>query len=435
MEIKNKMLRIFLMFLAGIQFVSAQNISDSLSVKNAVELTLKNYPLIQQAAERINVAEAKIKEQESSLYPILDAQASYTRIFPVPSITFGQESFELAPANNYDARISAFHTLYDFGKRDALIDLTKSYKKSDIDNVEFVKSTLAFQTVQTFYSILLLQRSIAVKDTDIATLNDHLSFTNKKVETGSATDFDALTTKVRISNVQNQKMDLQNVLEKQIIQLKKLTGLSYDSNTKFIGDFSFKPFTVNKDSLLAIALQQRPEMKLALDMENSAHLQKSVARLGDMPSLNLHLSYGLTNGYMPNLDAIRGNWAGGIGINVPIFNGFRTSANEEEADANIKVSETHILQVKKDIVSEVQQAVEDLKTKINKIATTKIQVSYAEETITRANAQYKNGVVTNLDLLDSENSLEQARLQYLQAIYDVIISNYNLKKAVGDILW
>jgi outer membrane protein TolC len=93
MEIKNKMLRIFLMFLAGIQFVSAQNITDSLSVKNAVELTLKNYPLIQQATERINVAEAKIKEQESSLYPILDAQASYTRIFPVPSITFGQESF------------------------------------------------------------------------------------------------------------------------------------------------------------------------------------------------------------------------------------------------------------------------------------------------------------------------------------------------------
>lgn len=64
-----------------------------------------------------------------------------------------------------------------------------------------------------------------------------------------------------------------------------------------------------------------------------------------------------------------------------------------------------------------------------------IQVNYAKESIKRANLQYKNGVVTNLDLLDSENSLEMAQLQYLQAIYDSIISNYNLKKAVGDVIW
>jgi outer membrane protein len=429
------MLRLSLMLILSIQFINAQEVKDSLSVTDAVALTLKNYPLIQQATERINIAEAKIKEQQRSLYPILDARASYTRISPIPTINFGQELFELAPANNYDARISVFHTLYDFGKREALIDLTKSYKKSEIDKVDFVKSNLAFQTVQTFYSILLLKRSIAVKDTDIVNLNDHLSFTERRVETGSATDFDALTTQVRIANAQNQKLDLQNALEKQIIQLKKLTGLSYDSKADLISDFSFVPVTINKDSLLEIAMQQRPELKLALDLENSAHMQQNFAGLGDMPSLNLNLSYGLTNGYMPNLDAIRGNWAAGVGVQVPIFNGFRTSANEDEADANLKVSETHTLQVKKDIASEVQQAAEDLKIKINKISTTKIQVNYAEESIKRAIAQYKNGVVTNLDLLDAENSLEQARLQYLQAIYEAILSNYNLKKSVGDVIW
>jgi len=429
------MLRFLLMLIFSIQLIYAQEIKNSLSVTDAVALTLKNYPLIQQATERINIADAKIKEQQSSLYPILEAEASYERIAPIPTINFGPELFELAPANNYNATVSVFHTLYDFGKRDALIDLTKSYKKSEIDNVDFVKSNLAFQTVQTFYSIMLLKRSIAVKDTDIANLNDHLSFINKKIATGSATDFDALTTKVRISNAQNQKLDLQNLLEKQIVLLKKLTGISYDSNAHLTGDFSFKSLTVNIDSLLDIAIQQRPEMKLAFDTENNAHLQKNVVGLGNVPSLNINLSYGLKNGYMPNLDAIRGNWAAGVGVKVPIFNGFRTSANEEEADANIKVSETHTLQVRNDIISEVRQAVEDLKTKINKIATTKIQVSYAEESIKRANAQYKNGVVTNLDLLDADNSLEQARLQYLHAIYDAIISNFNLKKAVGDVIW
>ena len=154
-----------------------------------------------------------------------------------------------------------------------------------------------------------------------------------------------------------------------------------------------------------------------------------------MPSLNIMLSYGLKNGYMPNLDALRGNWSAGVNVKLPIFDGFRTSANEEEADANLKVSEEHTAKVKKDIISEVQQATEDLKIKIDKVATTKIQVNYAESSIQRANAQYRNGVVTNLDLLDAENSLTQARLQYLLAIYEAIISNYNLKRSVGDIIW
>jgi outer membrane protein TolC len=174
---------------------------------------------------------------------------------------------------------------------------------------------------------------------------------------------------------------------------------------------------------------------LALDSENSARMQQNFATLGNMPSLNIVLSYGLKNGYMPNLDALRGNWVTGVGISVPIFNGFRTSANEEEADANLKVSEENTSRVKKDITSEVQQAVEDLQIKVTKVATTKIQVNYAEESILRANIQYKNGVATNLDLLDAEDSLAQARLLYLRAIYEAILSNYDLKKAVGDVIW
>jgi outer membrane protein len=429
------MLRSLLMLLISIQFIHAQDFKDSLSVKDAIALTLKNYPLIKQATVSINVAEARIKEQQSSLYPVIDAEASYTRIGPIPSIVFGPELFELAPANNYDAHVSVYHTLYDFGRRDALVNLTRSYKKSAIDNVDFVKSNLAFQAVQTFYSILLLQRSIAVKDTDIANLKDHLAFTQRKFETGSATDFDVLTTNVRISNAENQKMDLENALKKQIIFLKKLTGIPYDSTANLSGSFYLNSINIDKDSLIAIALQQRPELILALDSENSARMQQNVAGLGNMPSLNIMLSYGLKNGYMPNLDVLRGNWVASAGISVPVFNGFRTSANEEEADANLKVSEENTSRVKKDITSEVQEAVEDLQIKVAKVATTKIQVNYAEESLQRANIQYRNGVATNLDLLDAENSLSQARLQYLRAVYDVIISNYNLKRSVGDIIW
>ena len=429
------MLESLLMILLSIQFIYAQANKDSLSVSDAVALTLKNYPLIKEATERINVAEARIKSQKSTLYPTVDAAASYVRIGPIPSIIFGTESFDLAVANNYNADVSVYHTLYDFGRRDAAIDLVKSYKNSTVDNVEFVKSNLAFQTVKTFYSILLIERSIAVKDTDLLNLRDHLSYTQKRVETGSATDFDVLQTQVRISNAENLKMDLQNALKRQVIILKKLTGIPYDSKANLVGDFSLNYNIIDKDSVVAAAMQQRPEMKLALDSENSARMQQNVAGLDLMPSLNLMLSYGFKNGYMPNLNVLRGNWSAGVGVSVPIFDGFRTSSNEEAADANLKVTEANTAKIKTDIISEVQQAAEELKINVDKVATTKVQVKYAEASIQRANIQYRNGVTTNLDLLDAENSLAQARLQFLQAVYEAIISNYNLKKSAGDIIW
>jgi outer membrane protein len=406
-----------------------------LTLNEAIQLTVNNYPLIKQQQERLRATDYRIEQQKSAFYPDVQGRASYTRIGPLPSFNFGGEELVLAPANNYDLNIVLNEQLYDFGRRSAAVDIASSYKKSASDNLELIKSNLSYQTLETFYSILFIEKSIAVKDTQIAALNAHLGVTNKRVESGSATDYDALSTQVRISRAQSEKIELRNQLKQQKINLKQLLGEEQDTSLTVSGDFS-APATVNStDSLINIAFQKRQELKLAEDELNTSHLQESLAGLGDMPSLNATVSYGIKNGYEPNLDALRGNWAASFSVRVPIFNGFMTRYKENEAKVNSNVSELNISTIKRNIISGVQQAAAGLNSNLQQLNTTLTQVRFAEQTVRRAESRYNSGVGTNLDLLDAETSLAEARFFYLQDLYKSILSAYQLKKAVGDVIY
>lgn len=415
--------------------MSQSSHQNALTLDHAIQLTINNYPLIKQQQEKIKAVDYKIDQQKSYYYPNIEGQAVYTRIGPLPSFNFGGEKLILAPANNYNFNIFLNEQLYDFGKKDAALDLVKSYKQSTSDNVDLVKSNLAYQTLQVFYSILFLNKGIAVKDTQIAALNVHLGVTNKKIESGSATDYDALSTEVRISRAQREKIELINQLKQQQITLNKLIGLSQDTTITITGDFSAPFPTTNIDSLVNIAFQQRTELKLAEDELNTSHLQEHLAGLGDMPSLNLALGYGLKNGYEPNLDALRGNWVASVSVKVPVFNGFLTRYKESEAKVNISASELNITTLKRNIIADVQQASSNLNSNLDKLNSTLTQVNFAQQTVKRAESRYNSGVGTNLDLLDAETSLAGARLFYLQDLYKSILSSYQLRRAVGDVIY
>lgn len=404
---------------------------DFLTLQKAIQLTLTNHPLLRQAVEEINAAEAKIKEQNSFYYPRVNGDISYTRIGPIPKIEFGGTSFELAPDNNYDAHISASQLIYDFGKRSALMDVVKSYKLSSEDKLNLIKNNLGYQTVKAFYAVLFLERSIKVKDKQIDTLKKHIELANKKVQSGSATDFDVLTTKVKGAAVENEKIDLENVLNKEKIYLKSLLGWPSNRKLNVSGEFKEDSTLADKGQLIDEALQKRPEMKLARDAEKSATASKQLASVMDNPTLSAMASFGFRNGFVPNLDVLRGNWAVGINASIPIFNGNLKEAKVEEAAAYLKFSSEKILELERTIKTQVEQAVADLKSSRSKLETSEIQVEQAEAALSRAEIRYRDGVITNLDLIDAETSLSEAELLRLRVLYENVINTYSLRETVG----
>lgn len=411
-----------------------QQVKDSLTLEDAVRLTLLNQPLIQEALYQVNAADARIKQQKSFYYPDVEGSLSYVRIGPIPTIEFAGIGFTLAPPNNYDAHVSASQLVYDFGKRNALVNLITSYKLSSEDKIALIKNNLTYRTVQIFYTILFLEKSIDVKNDQINTLNKHLEITNKKVQTGSATDFDILTTQVRIAEAENEKIDIENELNKAEINLRSMLNLAPDAELNLSGEFKIDSVALNYSNIMDQAYRDRPELKIARSVEKSATVSKEVASLGDLPALRVFASYGFKNGYEPNLNVLRGNWTAGINVSVPVFNGNLRGAKVEEADANLKSSSADIMAVEKNITVEVGQAIADVNAYMSKINTAELQVELAMTAVSRAEIQYRDGVITNLDLIDAETSLAQAKLGLLQIQFRNVLGYYNLKKAIGYVL-
>jgi outer membrane protein TolC len=186
---------------------------------------------------------------------------------------------------------------------------------------------------------------------------------------------------------------------------------------------------------VGLALAQRPELKLARDGQASAVIQNRLAALGNRPTLAVGVSAGFKNGYVPDLNTITGNWSAGVQVRVPIFDGFFTKSQVAETQAMADAAQEHTRDIERRVSTEVQQAVADVQAGVEKLGATDAQVRQAEAAVSMADVRFQAGVVTNLDVLDAQTSLQEARLMRLRAQYDVVRSRYELERAVGARVW
>ncbi len=406
---------------------------DSMTVEQAVQRVLQIHPAIEQALANTRAAEARVQQTSSARLPESDIEASYTYLGPPIPFYFGVLGpFQFYPNNNYDAHIGAGYMLYDFGKTSATIDVAQSHVESAQNTVDLIKNGLGYQTIRTFYTILFLQKSIHVADEQIETFDEHLSLTKKKVDVGTATSFDVLTTEVRVASAQNRKVELENSLHKQESILRQLLGEKEGIPITLVGEFTMVPVKLNADSLVEQAFAKRIELKLDHNAQMTADLQYKMTSRGNMPSLHISGEYGVKNGlYFPDLNIIRGNWALSAQLRVPVFDGYRVDHMEQEAQAAINAEQAHTQNTERQIRSDVEQTLADFQASARKVEITKVQLQQAHEAVAIARTRYETGSSTNLDLLDAETAESEAKLMNLEAMYRLVISKYELDRAVG----
>lgn len=409
--------------------------ADSLTLNASIQKAIQTNPDILQAVHSIDVFQSGVEVSRSSYYPNAGADLTYARLGPASSISFGGQGFQLYPLNAWDEHLGVQGTIYDFNRRDKSVDLAASQVTTAQDRLDLAKSGLSYRTTQTFYAILFLEKSIQVQDEEIKNLSDHLLMTQKRVQAGTATDFDVLTTQVRVAASENARINLENNLENTKVLFRRLLGLAPDSPVNLAGEFTEEPVALNTDSLVLQALSSRIEMKVADDQLNSAQMQYEVASSSNNPTLGASVMWGLKNGLFPDQTPLRGNFVAGVELAIPLFDGYRERNLKEEANAGIRVYEDSKNGVAEQIKADVQKGISDVRSSMDRLRTTEITVEQAKSAVEQARIRYLAGTVTNLDLLDAETSLSQAELMQIQALYQFVVSRYELDQAVGERVW
>ena len=410
--------------------------SDSLTLGATLQAVLDANPSIINLTELSNASASRLSQSRAGFLPQVTGTATYTRIDPVVKLPFNGETLQFAPNNNYDFHVTAQYLLFDFGKNDATVKVAESQVQTAQDNITVVRRDLAFNAAQVYYNILFMRESIRVQDQQIASLQAHRTEMNKRVQAGVSTRFDVTTTDVRITQAQSTRLDLQNQLRNQQVQLARLLHKPAQADIPVKGRLAYDPQPVNIEAEVAKASNNRPEVKLARDAENTAALQARLIERSNMPSLGAGAQVGAKNGYIvPDINRIRFNTVGVVQLSVPIYDGNRNKKQRVEAAANARAAVARTADTQEQIRADVRLAVNNLDFSQARHANAQQQVAQATEALGKARDRYRYGVGQNLDVLDAETQLAQARLALVQAEYTYTLGQYQLRRATGEQIW
>jgi outer membrane protein len=426
-------LQIFIASAIAFQASKAQtSAAVPLTVGDAIALVLSRNPALVESGHNIDASRARAGQIRSGYLPSVEAEATYVFLAPVSVFDLPGESIKVFPNNNYDGHVGVRQTIYDFQKTSSQAGLADSRTALAEDSREAVKRDLGVRAAETFYAILFLRRSIEVQNEQVQTLQEHLAITRKKAEAGTATQLDELTTQVRVAAAMNVKIGLENSLRSAEIAFRRLAALPSEAPLDLRGEFSPAVFPPDRDSLRKAALTGRIEARSADDALASARAQQRAAGASDAPSLDASFMYGVKNGYIPNIDILRGNIVAAVGLRVPLFDGNRTSAMEEEATAALRAAESRKEEVALMIQAEIDQALSELTAAGERVGVSETNINQADLAVKNARLRYGAGSLSNLDLLDAETAVAQARLTNLQALYDVVTGTIRLRRATGS---
>ena len=407
--------------------------ADSLSLKSVIKQVISTYPSVKIAEEAIRNADSRIGLAKTGYNPIIDMTASFANLAPVTRLTFpGLGTFQLYPGNNYSASLNYQQLVYDFGRTHQNIELENTNKTISEQTLEQVKQKLSVYTINNFYTLLFLQAAIKIKDEQLATLNEHLQYVEKTMATGSATEYQVLTTKVKISTVESQKVDLVAALTAQQANLNSLLGNSQVGNPVVRNELIVDPPVIASDSILSYAYHNRDEVLINEKRASLAELRFGMTKLQNKPLLSFEASGGAKNGYLPDLARFTPNYVLGLGLKVPLFDGMKNKYNLAQARSGISSISFESELTKRNISNEVYESEALMFAAKKKVSQSELQLNQALKAYSLAETSFKSGVITNLDLLDANTSVSESSLMLLKAKIDYVTSVYKLKAALGE---
>jgi outer membrane protein TolC len=432
---------------ASVSFAQRSTITESsapapteiITFAQAIAKAGANQPLILRAQAAVQSARAKVGQAESDYFPQMTVQAGYDRLSVKQEIELGTDSVELTPENVYDFKLDAGLLVYDFGKRELQVKLAKNGVDSALVGVDQIRQDIAYQIARIYCRVVSLKAEVKELEDEIAALNEHLEIAKKNEEEGSSTHLDVISAQVRLSRVTNRRIDLANTLAKQKIALRQLMGLALDKGFEVDAEFPRWAATGDSQSLVALALANRPEIQAAMKTEGAAQLGRSVVELGGYPRIALHGEAGYRNGLLDstNQDAssLVFNWSLGLLVTLPVFDGFRSARASDEAAATTEAAHQESEERRRTVTTQVLQALQDLSASGARAASVKAQLEQAKEYLNMSKIQYDLGAGTGSDHLDAIDAFSLAGLDELDFRLQEALGGLALRQAIGDRIW
>jgi outer membrane protein TolC len=262
-------------------------------------------------------------------------------------------------------------------------------------------------------------------------LTDNKNIVQSKLKNGDALKIDLLNIQANIDAEQNRKVDLLNSLQKQLNLLEYTTGIKQNNGQVFDFDINL----TDANAALSVAQTTNVDFLLAKDKIKQSQSDLEIVKLGDKPFVGLNAIAGTKNGYIPEVNNLKFNYAAGVSLSIPIYNGGKTKQQIRLQQNIIKQNELAVESLNSNYKKDIQQALTDIGSNYERINNTKGQTEQALYAEQLAATRFKNGVGTNLELTNASTNVQRALLTKLQYEYQLCLAKVELARLMGYQYW
>ena len=409
------------------------SIPAELTVHEAEQIAIRNNPRIRVAQLLARAQHQVYRQTRAGYLPQLQAGAVAAQAEDGSRFTFdGLRSTRLII--HAGGGLDFHQLLTDFGHTTNLIASSKLYEKAQNAQAQASTLDIVLITDQAFYSALEAQALVKVAqqtvDTRKTTDQQITELTHNKLRS----TIDLAFADEDLARAQLLLLDAQTQYSNAINALTSVLGFDRPMTYKLVetsGAVASPP--PDQDELVQMALQQRPDL-MALDYDQQAAKKYARAQWEQlMPTLDTMAVVGGTP--VRDDQYFTSSWFGAVGVDleVPIFSGFRYTAQAHEAEDRAQATQENLRDLRDRVVRDVRDAWLQTNSSYQKIAVTKKLLKASKMGLQLAQERYKLGLSSVVELSQSQLEQTQASIENVNARYEYELALAALNYQLGNL--
>jgi outer membrane protein len=291
------------------------------------------------------------------------------------------------------------------------------------------------QTTQVFYQTILAGKLAEIQAEGLETAQRHLNRVELLSREGQVSEFDLLRARLEVAKLEPQVLAARNQHELALAAFRKQIGTD-DESVIPEGEFVLPPvIEMELEEAQRQGLANRTELELLDIATQIKQIQYNAEKGNYLPNVALSASASLftaADEYAIQRDDFGQQYSVGIGFSLPIFTGLSNRSKIAYAKHDLAQTKLQQLDAQELIVLQIKQNHQKLHYALENYRVQEQNIQMAQRNLELAQLRYENHVGIQLEVFDAQIMLSSIKLQYLNAIYEVIAAEREFTKSIGQ---
>jgi outer membrane protein len=413
-----------LIVLAGLPLSARAQAPQSITLETAMVSAVDRHPTVVAAVEALRAAEARVVATRAGTAVAVTASArASVGTVGVTGVPTGGDV-----ATSHDVSVGASYTFYDGGIRALQVAQAQAAVGAAQAALIAARQDIAIAAGQAYFNVLRAQRTVEVREAALRAARAQVEQAEAFVRAGTGARADVIRAQATAATAQADLVTAQGQVEINVVQLRSAMAVPVTQSVTVAEPAAPVPVALSPSDAAAQAVRDRAEIRRIDADVRSAETALRIAEI--QAGLLVTVSASGVVQVSPNPG--QAGWGLGANMSFPVLDGGAARAEVAAARANLAAAqarrEATILQVQ----TQAYQAAASARDTNARVEATRVSVTAAEEALRVAEGRYRAGVGTLLEVTDAQTLVTQARINALQALYDLHLAIVTLQYSLGQ---